>query len=85
MHPNFEKNVFQLWSENGNVPIKVQRWSWHPSTYFLVSKIEIKEDYYKKTGKLYGRAWGDMYLRGTLSQKNIELNSAGSYQWRIIK
>ena len=86
MDTNFEKNVFELWSGNGRVcPFKVQRWSWHPTTYFIVSRVEIKEEYYKKTGKLYGTAWGDMYLRGQLREQNIGLNCAGNYQWRIIK
>ena len=80
------RNVFQLWLENDKkVPFKVRRWSWHPTTYFLVKEIkDVKWEYFEKTGNIYGKAYGDMYLRGELRSKNIQLNNAGSYQWHLI-
>jgi len=80
------KNVFQLWNENdGKLPFKVRRWSWHPSTYFLVKEIkDVKLDYFEKTGKLYGKAFGDMYLRSSLRSQNKRLNCDGCYQWKIV-
>jgi hypothetical protein len=81
-----DKNVFQIWlANNKNLPFKVRRWSWHPSTYFLVKKIvDIKWDYFKKTGSIYGKAFGDMYLRGRLTEKNIKLGCSGCYQWELV-
>ena len=81
------KNVFELWMENDKkLPFKVKRRSWHPYTYFLVKIIEdVKWDYYKEKGKLYGKAYGDMFLRGKLTDKNIKLNCDGCYQWEIVK
>lgn len=68
------------------LPIKVRRRSWHPTTYFLVKVInEVKWDYYKEKGKLYGKAYGDMYLRGKLSSQNIRLDNSGSYQWELVE
>jgi len=73
-------NVFQIWMENNKVlPFKVRRWSWHPSTFFLVKRIEIKPD------SVYGKAYGDMYLHGKLAEENILLNCAGCYQWILIR
>ena len=75
------KNVFQLWMDDGkNLPYKVRRFSWHPTTYFLIKKVDVKWDYYEKTGKLYGKAYGDMYLKGRLTLQDTELNCAGCYQ-----
>jgi hypothetical protein len=80
------KNVFQLWMENNKkLPFKVRRFSWRPTTFFLVTKIEVKQDYYEKTGKLYGKAYGDMYLRGKLASQGKPLNCAGCYQWELIE
>jgi hypothetical protein len=79
------KNVFQLWEANGKkLPIKVRRWSWHPTTYFLVVSVKIKQDYYEKTGKFYGEASGNMFLRGNLTEEDSKLDNAGSYQWELI-
>jgi hypothetical protein len=83
------KNVFQFWIENNKeTPFKVRRFSWHPTTYFLVKRIEVTPhnwEYYDKTGNIYGKAYGDMYLRGNLTEKDLELSGAGSYQWHLIK
>jgi hypothetical protein len=71
------KNVFQLWVDNNKtLPFKVRRFSWHPATYFLVKEVNIKWEYFEKTGKLYGKAFGDMYVRGVLSEQNSELGCA---------
>jgi len=79
------KNVFELWMENDkNLPFKVRRFSWHPETFFLVKKIDAKWDYYEKTGKLYGKAYGDMYLKGKLASQDISLNCIGCYQWELL-
>ena len=80
------KNVFELWLENDKkLPFKVRRWSWHPSTYFIVKEIkDVKWDYFQEKGKLYGKAYGDMYLRGKLADVNIQLNGSGSYQWQLV-
>ena len=44
------KNVFQIWADlDKKLPFKVRRWSWHPTTYFEITGISLKEDYYKKT------------------------------------
>jgi hypothetical protein len=78
------RNVFQLWMENSKVlPFKVRRFSWHPTTFFEVKRVEAKWDYYKRTGKLYGSAYGYMYVRGELVDKDIQLSCAGCYQWEI--
>lgn len=80
------KNVFQLWLENNKtIPFKVRRLSWHPSTYFVVKRVEAKWDYVEKSGKLYGKAYGDMYLRGKFAEQNIMLGCAGCYQWEITE
>ena len=34
--------------------------------------------------EIFGKTYGDMFLRGTLSDKDIELNCAGCYQWDIV-
>lgn len=80
------KNVFNLWMENDKkLPFKVRRFSWHPSSYFLVKEIkDINWDHYKEKGKLYGKAYGDMFLRGKLTDRNIQLNNAGTYKWKIV-
>jgi len=93
------RNVFQLWKERAEVlPFRVRRSSWAEDSYFIVQRVEIKEDYYKKTGKLYGKAYGQFYHHGKLcrsgyhgaetlckaSQEPIELNNAGSYQWQEV-
>jgi hypothetical protein len=79
------KNVFQLWLENIKIlPFKVKRFSWHPSTYFVVKRIEANWDYYNKTGNLYGKAYGDIYLRAKLTKQDTILECAGCYQWEII-
>jgi len=65
---NANKNVFQLWlTNNKTLPFKVRRFSWHPTTYFLVNRVNIKWDYYEKTGKLYGEAFGSLFVRGNAS------------------
>lgn len=80
-----EKNVFELWVENDKkLPFAVRRWSWHFTTYFIVKKINVKWGYYKKTGKLYGEAFGDMYLGGKIAEKDIALNCCGCYQWERV-
>lgn len=82
---NANKNVFQLWlANNKRLPFKVRRFSWHPTTYFVVNRVNIKEDYYEKTGKLYGEAFGNLFVRGTASGEDMKLQCAGCYQWEII-
>ena len=82
---NNDKNVFQLWLANDKkLPIKVRRWSWHPTTYFLVNSVKVKWDYYEKTGKLYGEAYGSMFIRGNFAEENTKLQCAGCYQWELI-
>lgn len=80
------KNVFQIWMDlNKKLPFKVRRWSWHQTSYFEVTNISLKEDYYKKTGKLYGFASGYMFLRGKKVSDKIEsLSCAGCYQWELV-
>jgi len=79
------KNVFQIWFANNKaLPFKVRRFSWHPTTYFKVNRVNIKWDYYEKTGKLYGEAFGSLFVRGNSSGENINLQCAGCYQWEII-
>jgi hypothetical protein len=72
------KNVFEVWLENDRVlPFKVRRFSWYRTAYFLVKRIE--------PNGAYGKAYGDMYLRGEVKDSKILLNSAGSYQWEMIR
>jgi hypothetical protein len=83
------KNVFDLWLANGKVlPFKVRHVrSWHPSSYFVVKRIEISVknwDYFAEKGKLYGSAFGDMYLRGQLVDVDIGLSNAGCYDWILV-
>ena len=83
------KNVFQIWMDlNKKLPFKVRRWSWHPTTYFEVTGISFRkkdEDYYKRTGDLYGSAQGYMFLRGKkVSDEEEGLGCAGCYQWELI-
>lgn len=83
-----DKNVFEIWMENGKqLPFKVRRWTWHPTTYFIVTDIkDIKWDYYKKNGKLYGKAYGYLYVRGKKkSEEKEKLDCAGCYQWELVK
>ncbi len=75
------KNVFEIWNDNNEqLPFFVRRHSWGKNSKFLVTEIEIKEEYYKKTGKLYGVAKGFFYRRG--DKEGFQgLNCAGCYQW----
>jgi len=80
------KNVFELWLEGGKVlPFKVRHTGfWHPSSYFMVKRIAISAknwDYFALKGKIYGLAFGDMYLRGKLVDVDIGLANAGCYDW----
>jgi len=80
------KNVFQLWVDNGKrLPLKVRRFSWHPSTYFVIKEIrDVKWDYFERTGGLYGKAYGDMYVKGRRVEKSKPLGCAGCYQWETL-
>jgi len=79
------KNVFEIWMDlNKKLPFKVRRWSWHPTTYFKITDISLKEKYCKK-GKLYGNVKGYMFLRGKkVSNEKEGLGCAGCYQWELI-
>lgn len=72
------KNVFELWKENGeSVPFKVIRWTWNPTTVFLVERVEI--------GKWpFGKAWGT-FIRNGVQGPTEKLANAGSYQWKILR
>jgi hypothetical protein len=79
------RNVFELWNANGRkLPIKVKRGSWHPTTYFIVTEVRVKWDYFEKTGKLYGDAYGSTFLRGVQTEKDSKLQGSGSYQWELV-
>lgn len=72
------ENVFQIWRKLGEaLPFRVRRSGWHPSTYFLVRRVEIRR-------YPYGKAFGDLYLRGVLSKTDIELSCASCYEWVLF-
>ena len=77
------KNVFQLWLEGGKVlPFVVRRWSWSDYSSFVVKRVEISAkdwDNFARTGKLYGKAYGDFV--GRVRGCDIQLDCAGCYEW----
>lgn len=72
------KNIFQIWRDRGDVlPFEVIRWSWSPSSSFLVEQIEV--------GKWpYGKAWGRFIKDGRAGPPQ-KLDNAGSYQWKAVE
>jgi len=41
-YPECNKNVFELWKENGKNPLfQIVRWTWNPATVFLVEQVEV--------------------------------------------
>jgi len=46
--------------------------------------IAIFPQNFQEKGMLYGKAYGDMYLRGKLVDKDIQLNCSGCYQWQLV-
>jgi len=82
---SYERNVFQIWKDNKEkLPFFVRRSSWSGYSKFLVTKIEIKEEYYKKTGNLYGFAYGHYYNDGKKGEYQ-GLGCAGCYQWMMVE
>ena len=85
------RNVFQIWLDGDRkLPFAVRNAShnWHPRTFYVVRKVEISPknwEYYEKNGRLYGKAWGDFYLRDELSQKDVPVNLAGTYEWVLME
>lgn len=80
------ENVFELWIERGKkLPFYVRRWSWHHTTRFLIERVVFKEDYYIKTGKPYGFAYGKFFQHNRLSDITQPLSCAGCYQWEEVK
>jgi hypothetical protein len=76
--PTCDKNVFQLWKENGEkLPFKVIRWTWSSDSAFLVERIAIRK-------WPYGMAWGRFIRNGLTDTEAEELSCAGSYQWKIV-
>ena len=78
MDTECNKNVFQLWKENGEqLPFKVIRWTWNPSaSAYLVERIEIGN-------WPYGKAWGRFIRNGVPSELD-RMPNAGSFQWKIV-
>lgn len=72
----FEKNVFEIWREHGEMtPFKVRRSSWAPTSYAVVNKVVI--------GKWpYGKAYGYFVKNGRKTSYPGCLSCAGCYQWR---
>ena len=76
--PECNKNVFQLWTEGGELPFKVIWWTWPATSAFLVERIEV--------GKWpYGRAWGRFIRDGVPEPTPRQLSGAGSYQWKVVE
>lgn len=78
MNPECNKNIFQLWKENGELlPFKVIRWTWNPAvSAYLVEQVDI--------GKWpYGKAWG-RFVHNGVPGKLEKMPNAGSYQWKIV-
>jgi hypothetical protein len=84
----FEKNVFQIWREHGEVvPFKVRRWSWSYPTYAVVTEVIVTEKnlaYYADTGKLYGKVKGFLVKDGRRADYGQCLSCAGCYQWEYV-
>ncbi|MBZ9742250.1 hypothetical protein [Mesorhizobium sp. CO1-1-4] len=75
--PECDKNVFQLWKEQGEkLPFKVIRWTWSANRAFVVERIEIGN-------WPYGNAWGRPILNGVAGPQE-KLSCAGSYQWKVV-
>lgn len=82
-------NVFNLWVLNQFcVPFRVVRRSWSSHSCFEVKIIEICDNnwkYFKETGNLYGKAFGNFLSDNIIREKDIELNCGGCYQWRFCE
>lgn len=78
MRQDANKNIFQIWRENGeNLPFKVHRWTWPDERYAEISQIEIKK-------WPYGTAWGTIYWNGREYEKGV-ISCAGCFQWILAK
>ena len=82
------RNVFEIWNDNKKqLPIYVRRWNWSVHSVFEVTRVNIKEEYYRKTGKLYGIAWGRFHAgveTETKKEKETKMNCPGCYQWEQV-
>ncbi|RUU95486.1 hypothetical protein EOB36_32390 [Mesorhizobium sp. M6A.T.Cr.TU.017.01.1.1] len=76
--PECDKNVFEIWKEQGErLPFTVIRWTWPSNRTFVVDRIEI--------GKWpYGKAWGRPIWKGVAGEQEM-LSCAGSYQWKVVE
>ena len=82
-----EKNIFQIWKENGEkIPFAVRRRNWSNRYYTVVMAINIKK-------WPYGDAFGYSTKNGVYSnhyeydnawKKNGIIPCAGCYQWTIV-
>jgi len=78
MRPDADKNIFQIWRENGEkLPVKVHRWTWPDERYAVVTRVEIKK-------WPYGKAWGTVYWNSK-EYETGEISGAGNYQWVLAK
>ena len=77
-------NIMQIWIKNNKeLPFKVRRESWGPCSWIEVTKVlisEHNEEYFKKTGNLYGKAFGKFLGK----EPEQQINCAGCYQWILV-
>jgi len=81
------KNIFEIWKDNGEViPFAVRRNNWSSEYYTVVEKIEIKK-------WPYGNAYGYPTKNGIYSnhyeysrewKENKIIPCAGSFQWSLV-
>ena len=82
------KNIFQIWDDNGRkLPFAVRRFNWGPEYCAVVEEIEIRK-------WPYGIARGYSMKNGVPNnhfaydnnwRKDHQIPNAGSYQWTLVE